>query len=756
MSFSEFFVSTVTKFFAKIQAKSTAYAFAVLVLFTLSGCSGLRRVSEDAPLLVKNEILVNGQATNSDDDYDIMRQRPNRGIGNVRLFLSMYQFGDRIGDNSVGNWFKNIGEAPAVYDSLSRLQTVQQIGLHYFNLGYYRSQITTFETVKRKKVTAHYHIHTGPRYTTHEYALRSTSRFIDSALTHYTPLIEKNAPMEAEQIEAEQLSVTNFLKDNGYYRAKLGWVYFEVDTLLGPQQSTLTCVVDPYIYGGNINRARLQKITVEPTYSFRNPKPVTDSTRTAHGMDVLQTELKFRPAFLDQQIFMDRGDFYNNRLLRSTYKNLTSLGVFRNVQLDVEDLDSAVIAHILLEPLSKRAVSASLEGLGNSGSIGIGGNFSWDNRNLFGGGELLRLSLGGSVTEQRNSTNNTWLIDARELNTAASLKVPKLLLPENWLPLKAKQWSPKTEITAKASYQFRANEFNRFNLTANLDYRWRIGKAAHLLTPVQLSFVQIDFNGSSQTTPFLFNGFQDLFFSASSYRFSESWSKGKMRYFLATELETGGHLWSLAGIKELADTPLARYIKTSVDFRVYKPLVRKREIAFRTFAGVSEAWGTSDGFVPFEKSFFMGGSNDMRGWTAYHFGPGSTSETVLQTEGFFAAAPIKLLQSIEYRYTIQEALKGALFLDAGNMWLHNKSYTGSFSDEQLSAIANGVFRWNRFYEQIGLNTGLGIRYDVEFFILRADLGMKTYHPGADDRSNWTITDPKWRDLNISLGIGYPF
>jgi len=746
----------VTYFFAKIQAKYAAYATALLVLFTATSCSGLRQVQADAPLLVKNEILINGKPTSSDDDYDIMRQRPNRGVGNVRLFLSMHQFGERIGDNGVGNWFKNIGEAPAIYDSLARLQTAQQLGLHYFNLGYYRTNITTHETRKRKKVTAHYQVTTGPRYTIDQYALRSTSRFIDSALTHYEPLLEKSAPMVAEQIEAEQLGVVNFLKNNGYYRAKLGWVYFEVDTLQGPDQSTITCVVDPYIYGGDLKRARLQKITVEPTYSYRSPLPIIDSTRTAHGMDVLQTSPKFLPEFLDQQIFMNQGDYYNNALLRSTYKNLTSLGVFRNVQLDVVDLDSAVIAHIQLEPLPKRAVQASLEGLGNSGSIGLGGNFSWDNRNLFKGGELLRLSLGGSITEQRNSTSNTWLIDARELNTAVALNIPKLVLPENWLPLKAKQWSPKTEISAKASYQFRANEFNRLNLTANLDYRWRIGKASHLLTPAQLSFVQIDFNGSGQTTPFLFNGFQDLFFSATSYRFSESWTSGNLRFFLATELESGGHLFSAAGIQELAGTPLARYLKTSIDFRTYKSLVRKRELAFRTFIGVSEAWGTTNGFVPFEKSFFMGGSNDMRGWTAYHFGPGSTSETLLQTDGFFAAAPIKLLQSIEYRYTIQEALKGAVFLDAGNMWLHNKTYTGALTSEQLGAIDNGVFKWNRFYEQIGLSTGLGLRYDVEFFILRADLGMKTYHPGADGRSNWTISDPKWRDLNVSLGIGYPF
>lgn len=746
----------MTYFTAKIQAKPSSLLIWSVLIFLLSSCSGLRRVDKDAPLLVKNEILINGKPTSSDDDYDIMRQRPNRGALNVRVFLSMYQLGDKLGDNKVGNWLKNAGEAPSVYDSVARLKTAQQLGLHYFNLGYYRSEITTFETVKNKKVISHYHVNTGPRFTISEYALRSTSRFIDSALTHYQPLLSKEGPIEAELVEAEQLGVTNFLKNNGYYRAKLGWVYFEVDTTAGPNATQLTCVVDPYIYGGNIDRVKLDKITVEPTYSFQNPQPNIDSSHTSHGMDVLQSELKFRPEFLDQQIFLNKGDYYDNAALRNTYKNLTALGVFKNVQVDIQDMDSVLSASIKMEPMARRAMRASLEGLGNSGSIGIGGSFNWDNRNLMGGGELLRLSLGGSVTEQRNSTNETWLIDARELNSSISLRVPKLVFPQGWLPPKSKEWSPKTEVAMKASYQFRANEFNRLNLSALVEYRWRICKASHVFTPAQFSFVQIDFSSTNPNMPFLFLGFQDQVFSSTSYRFSESWTKNKTRFFLSADAETGGHLWHLAGIDAISNTPISRYVKTGLDFRVYQPMVRQREWALRTYLGVSEVWGSENGFVPFEKSFFMGGSNDMRAWTAYHFGPGSTSETLLQSEGFFAAAPIKILQSAEYRFTIQEALKGALFLDAGNMWLINKEYNGVFTPEQQSAIDNGVFKWTDFYRQIGLNTGIGLRYDVEFFILRGDLGMKTYHPGADGRSNWTITDPRWRDLNISLGIGYPF
>jgi hypothetical protein len=334
------------------------------------------------------------------------------------------------------------------------------------------------------------------------------------------------------------------------------------------------------------------------------------------------------------------------------------------------------------------------------------------------------------------------------------LNFPTLLLPSNWLPTESRRWSPKTVLSARASYQFRANEFNRLNITSGIEYSWRIGKAFHRLTPYNLSLVQIDL--SSTNTPFLFLGFQDLVFSGSSYAFNDSWQRGKNRFFLGIEAETGGHLFSNIGIDEIAGIPVAPYLKGAIDFRYFHPLVREREWAFRGFIGLSESWGTEGNFVPFEKSFFMGGSNDLRGWTAYHFGPGATSETTLQTQGFFSAAPIKLLGTAEYRFTIQEAIKGALFLDAGNIWLYNKSYSGNLTQTQLDAIEAGVFRASSFLSQMGLNTGFGLRYDLEFLILRADLGIKLHHPGADGRPNWVITNPELRDFNLNLGIGYPF
>ena len=726
----------------------------LVAVFCLTSCSGLLFIPKDRPVLIENIVQVNGENTRSDEDYDIMRQRANRSIGNVRLFLSMYQWGDRIGENWVGRGLKNIGEAPTFYDSIERIKTADQLRLHYFNQGYYNAQVSSTPIVKRRRAKVVYQVVTGKGYRAKEYAIFSTSRYMDRILQEYPTTFFTRDLINAEALENERIAINNFLKDQGYYEAKLGWTYFEIDTAAGPSQSTVTCVVDPFIYGAPLEQKVISKIRVQPTYSYKGATAGLDSTRTLHGMDVRQTSKKFRPGFIDHQIFLERGQLYSLSDLRGSYKNLSELNLFQNVELNIVPNDSALTADVKLVPLPKRAVTASLEGLGNNGSLGIGGNLSWDNRNMFRGGELLRITIGGSLTDQRNSNNSSWLFDARELNTSVSLRLPKLLLPRKWAPKNSRKWAPKTTFNSRISYQFRANEFNRFNYTSGVEYSWRIGKAVHRLSPYSISLVQIDLN--APTTPFLFVGFQDLVFSASKYSFSDSWQFGRDRFFLALEAESGGHLLRRIGVNDLAGVPLAPYVKSTVDFRYYHRMVRNRQLAFRTMAGLSSARNTPGGFVPFEKSFFMGGANDLRGWTAYHFGPGATSTTVLQTQGYFSAAPIKLLASAEYRYTIQEAIKGAVFLDAGNIWLHNRTYSGTLTTAQQEAIASGIFRPGTFLSQLGVNTGFGLRYDLEFLILRADLGIKIHHPGAVDRSNWVITDPVLRDLNLNLGIGYPF
>ncbi|MEY2963328.1 MAG: hypothetical protein RL754_589 [Bacteroidota bacterium] len=721
-----------------------------------SSCSGLRSASESAPLLVENDIRINGKKSTSDEDHDIMRQRPNKRFLGQRFFLSAYNFGMYLGPNFLGTWLQDIGERPVYANAAEQAKTAEQLGLHYFNLGYYRNEITFYQSQKGKKATAHYEVHTGLQYKLGDYQMYATSYFIDSALNHLESTLLPGDPLIAENIEAEQLYITNFLKNNGYYNAQLDWIYFELDTTASTEEASLLCVVDPFIFGGNDERKTIDRIRVEPTFSYSRTTQITDSTRTVHGLDILQGPRKFRPNFLDQQIFLERGQFYSNKDLQQTYKHLTRMGVFANVELNLEESDTGLVANLRLVPMSKRAVTAGIEGLGNSGNVGIGGNFTWSNRNLFGGGELLNISLNGAVTEQRNSTNASWLVDAREVGTSAQLDIPQFLLPQSWIGPKARRWQPHTNISAQTSFQFRAEEFNRTLRSTAIEYRWKTNKGNHLLTPWRLSYVSLNFANDSTNENFLFVGFQNIVFPSTGYTFTRSWKHRKQRYYLGMSLESGGHLWKVAGIDSIQSVPISSYIHSNIDLRLFQSLPHHRELAARTFVGYAQAWGGTGGFVPFEKSFFMGGSNDLRGWTAYHFGPGATSEELLQSSGYFAAAPIKFIQSLEWRFTVQDALKGALFLDAGNMWLHPGTYTGDLSDQQKAAVDAGIFKWNQFYQQLGVNIGYGLRYDVEFFILRADLGLKIHHPGADGRPNWVINNPRNSDLNLSLGIGYPF
>lgn len=674
----------------------------------------------------------------------------------MRPYLAVYGLGQKMGATSLGAWFQKIGEPPVFYDSIEQIKSAQQLGLHYFNLGYYRAETTSWAKHKGRKTTVFYDVYSGPRFTIKEYQLRSTDRFIDSALTHFEGSLYPGDPVVADQIEIEQLALMNFLKSKGYYHAQTPWVYFEVDTTLSPHQTVLTAVVDPYIVGADSRRKRIQTLKLQPTYSYREHKKIIDSTRTEHGIDVLQTQYKFRPGFMDRQIFIGKGEFYNQTLVQETYKNLNQLGIFKSLEMDILDQDSILSLQIKGVPMPKRAFSAALEGMGNSGSLGLGGSASWDNRNLFGGGELLRLQAGGSISEQRNSTNSTWLIDSRELSAGATLNVPQFILPSALNPQNSKRWRPTTKINAQLSYQYRAQEFGRFSIASSVQYRWKRNQTQHTLTPASLNFVSLQFANDTLNTPFLFVGFQNLVFPTSSYRTSRSWNSRTTKYFTSAEIEFGGHLWKAFGLERVAETPVSNFTKTELDFRSFRNLAKHRVWATRTYLGTTFSNGSISPFVPFEKSFFMGGTGDLRGWTAYHFGPGATSEDLLGQSGFFSAAPIKFIHSTEVRFTVKDALKGAVFADMGNMWLWNQDYGNDLTPPQIAAVEKGIFHWHSAWKQLGLNIGYGIRYDVEFFILRADLGLKIHHPGAFERSNWVISEPKWKDLNLGLGIGYPF
>ena len=160
----------------------------------------MKQASTEKPLLVKNDIRINGRPTLSDDDFDIMRQRPNKGLGNVRMFVSLYGLGSKLGDNGTGNWLKRIGEPPAYFDPIAFNASATQLKQHYFNLGFYHADDTAFTVQKGKKVVAHYHITTGEQYSISEYSLRSTSRFIDSVLPYYPKGLELTDALNAERI----------------------------------------------------------------------------------------------------------------------------------------------------------------------------------------------------------------------------------------------------------------------------------------------------------------------------------------------------------------------------------------------------------------------------------------------------------------------------------------------------------------------------------------------------------------------------
>lgn len=729
--------------------------FFVIGAMLITGCAGTKSLAEGEHLVGRVKVEINGKPSNSEEDYELLRQKPNKRFLGMRPYVSFYNWGEKNKTRALGKWAKSVGEAPTISDSTSHEKTAKALGRHYFNLGYFGNEVSWESKVKGKTERITYSVYTGPRYTIDQITVECTHKMLNELMEEYQSALEVGQPLITEGLEQEQVAMVAYLKNKGLYNAKSSWVTFELDTLGRNYSVGVQCVIAPHSAEDALHIKHIDGVVVLPNFNYADTSFAIEPHLAEGEAVCFQEPALYRPGWILEQVGFEIGDMYTQESAKETYEHLSYLSTFKSVGLEFIEQDSAVFAVIKLVPQPKRSVIAELEGKGSTGNFGIGGSLHWDNRNVFGGGELFQLILSGQVSEQRNSTNESWLVDARELMLGTQLSIPGIAFPgaKNWINPTTNR--PNTIFSASLTQQIRQGEFNRFGAKAMVGYQWRTKNNRWSLTPAELNYVGIDFSNDSTASKFLYTGFQNMVFVASRLQWSMQIRTGKTLYGLSITGESGGNLAQSLGIETPNDLPLAQYVQGQWDAKFHRELGRRRTIAGRTFLGITHHYGALE-LAPFEKSFYMGGSGDLRGWTAYHFGPGAVPETLLGRSGYFTAAPIKWVNNLEFRFPMSQNVYGALFLDVGNMWLWNREYNGNYTSDQLLAIEAGKFHWDTFYKQLGANTGFGFRYDLDYFILRVDTGVRLYHPGAVNRNKWVIQNLTWNDLSLNMGIGYPF
>lgn len=694
------------------------------------------------------------------------------------------------------------GEPPVILDSTLTRITVNQLHRFVFSRGYFDSNVTDSLVLdkKAKRAKVFYSVTKSKPYKIVginykiedpliEYFILSDTT--SSLIKHYMIYNEDILQKERERITETQLN-------NGYFYFAPEYVYYEVDTNLAGQNVNLTIGIkkfsrsysesnDSLVYT-NHPRFYIQNVYIIPETLRDTRSKVNDiymkDTVEYNGLKILHNEpLQFRRKDLTRDVTIAAGQLYQQNYAEETYKGLTSLNVFTNVSIQFFEnprYNDKLDCYIVCQPVIKQAITVETEGTNTSGNLGVAGSIVFQNKNSFRGAELLELKLKGSLMAQKqfNTTQTTDVNDIQstfntvEFGPQLNLYFPRPLFPFTLFYYKKdaneKRYftQPKTILNLSLNYQSRP-EFYR--TLSNISYGFKFSNYKGLFTydviPLEAYIVKAKLYGTFEEDLiklndfFLLNSFQDHLTTLS--KISATYNnqlQPKRRNFMYLKMSISSSGNILRGIYKATDQPqdtLGRYhmfsipfsqfVKFDADYRFYFKVRKQSKLVLRFAGGIGKALANLS-VLPYEQSFFGGGPNGIRAWRARTLGPGSYQPNESNAR-YDKIGDIQLESNIEYRFHIFKSFYGAWFVDAGNIWLLKEDPNKP----------NGKFEVYRFYKEIALGSGFGIRYDFSFFVLRLDGAVKIYDPQYNEKDRWTFDKQPIRKMSIlNFGIGYPF
>ena len=763
----------------------------VLVVMT-TACSSTKHVPQGKFLIDKVKINVTDPHKDVEASQlaNYLRQNANhRVLGGLKLQLALYNIAGRDSANWFNRWIKRVGTPPVIYDSALTVASADQLHMALSNRGFMNNVVTyqvEADSAKRK-ARVNYDITLGEPYyirsidydipdeDLRDIILADTARFT----VHEGDLLNYNRLDEWRQ------NITENLRNHGYYAFNKEYITFMADTAAGSKAVDLTLNSrDPY------RNDHMPYYTEHEPFYVRDVVYVTDydpvemhdafwgaDTVTLHsGIKIIEGPDRYlRHDVLDECNHIEPGQLYNAEAITRTYRALGRLNILKQINIDVRPLGEVdgvlmVDAYVLLSPDKSQTVSVSLEGTNSEGDLGFGVGLDYEHRNIFKGAEVL--SAKAKVSYESISGNLSGLINNNysEYSTELGLTFPKFMFPFLKRSFKRKIQA-STAFTVNFDYQARP-EYTRIIAGGSWRYQWteRSRRMAHTLTLVDVSVISVPKYNEEFfkriTNPLLFYSYQDHLIMRMGYNFYRT-NKAEMNvlqmgrfqrnvFTIRANAETAGNLLyglsHLTGQKADADGSYkamgirySQYFKADADYSFTHYFDHRQSVAFHVGAGVAVPYGNSD-VLPFEKRFYSGGANSVRGWGVRTLGPGSYDSNNNLSKFIYQCGDIRFDVNLEYRAKLFWVVELGLFMDAGNIWTIK-----NYEDQP-----GGVFKFNKFYEQIAAAYGAGIRLDFKYFLMRVDMGMKAHNP-ASGQEHWPLLHPRFkRDSEFHFSVGYPF
>jgi len=747
----------------------------VLIFSSFSACNTTKFVPDGEYLLNKAHVKVEDtKAVQSSDLTDYLQQKQNTEVlGFWKLQLDIYNTAPADTSKKANAFFARnahkMGEPPVIFSpeltdlSCTQLQRAMQ------NRGYFRASVDTTMKVQKRKVDITYHVTAGEPYTLRNYSTFFTQPDLQKiANDSRNSLIESGMQFNADLMDQERQRIATAMRRRGYFYFDKELIQFVADSTMGRQQIDVKMCLQNYVENLSDNeksqlfrKYRIANVYFHLDYDADHVPEGETLLTSVHNGYIFTWVGKplLRERVLIRNCPIEPGDMYNEHHVERAYSHLNQLSPVKYVDISFQPVSADELdCHIVLSRGKLNTVSAEIEGTYSAGDWGIATGVGYINRNLFRGAEEFTLDGRGSYEWRQNGGR------AIEAKASAGLTFPNA-----------------PAINLSFNYQNRPNEFTRYIFNGGLSYklRRRSTRPQHQFQLLDVSYVYLPWISDEfraqflQSTNILKYSYENHFIVgwgyAGSYTSYREKQPLKSYYNVNYSIETAGNLMlGLAKVCHfpqdstgytLFNIPFSQYAKGDLFFTYHQIFNKAHRLVYHADIGVAVPYRNSQ-TVPFEKRYFAGGANSVRGWTARSLGPGGYRSNGTLIDFNNQSGDIRLNLNIEYRVNVWSFINLAAFVDAGNIW----------TIREYDAQPHGAFAWHEggklksdFYKQIALAYGIGLRLDFSFFVFRVDFGVRLYDPS---RLYGDMAGTQWRtvpnglswkdDMSFHFAIGYPF
>ena len=778
----------------------------IFVCLVWAACSNTKYLKPGQKLYTGAEVVINPDSSAKiDNQSDVKsalegkaRPKPNKSIFGLRPKLYIYNLaGEPKKPKGIKHWLTTkVGEPPVLLSEVKLKNNNDVMTSYLISQGYLQSVVTGDTITKEKTAKAVYTANTGIRYKISNVTFPKDTGKLARIVNEYkgNTLIKTGDYYDLDVFKNERIRIDNDLKEKGYFYFSPDYLILQVDSTIGKNLVNITVKVKDIAPDAGVKPYTIKNINIYPNYSLRRDSALRKLTPTEyHDFNIYDNRNTFKPRVFDRLVFFKKGETYNRTDHSQSLNRMVNINAFQDVRAEFLPLDSfkndQLDLNIYLTPLKKNSLTFGVTGTSKSNNfVGSEVKVTQTTRNLFRGAEQLDVSVSGGFETQVSGQSQG--LNSYSFTAEGKLTFPQFIVPF-YKPRSTTAFIPKTITSLSYQLLSRGSIYKLNSFKAEFGYNWKENMyKEHTFNPISINYVQPLFASDRKrdsifvTNPSLRYTLEKQFIIGSNYNFTytnQMEDQRRNNVYFSGSVEGGGNVWGLfvpkdnAGQRSIFKVPLTQYVRLETDLRDFYKITRKMTWANRLNLGYGYGYGNSPS-LPFVRQFFAGGSNDIRAFPARALGPGTYK---VGDDAIFAdqGGDIKIMLNSELRFKIVSILYGAIFVDAGNIWLR-KEDKGSPAVAAVPARP-GVpavdaipedpgrpgsgFKFSRALSELAVGTGAGLRVDATIFVIRLDVAFPIRKPYNPDGQRWVLDqvafgDKTWRKDNLvyNIGIGYPF